>query len=99
MEEPPGRFGFPQHRGVLLWQLHALLLKRVDARPLLAPRLERRKAGGLHPPLLDERPNATDVDLAPGAPRPTRRESDGVALSAQASPHAIDPPVTEGLVD
>src|SRR5688500_6718402 len=74
------------------------LLVGIATRPFLIAVLEDAPAGGPHPPCLLELRDAPDIDEAPVASGPARREADRVAVLVQALADAVDPADAEGLV-
>src|SRR6185436_19876331 len=70
----------------------------VDGGLLLVALLVCAQPGRLHASELDQFRRPLDVDPAPDAALPPRREADGVALVVDALPHAVDPPETQRLV-
>src|SRR5262245_52171770 len=98
-KETPSGFIRLQEPVVRLFQVHASLLVRVDARLVLSSGFIGFQAGRLHQPSLDEYLGTFDVNAAPDAHRFGWREANRVAETVNALPNAVDPAEAEGFID
>ena len=98
LEKLPGRLVAFERAGVRLHERVTALLVGVDARSVFLPPLEGLEASRPHPSLFGERLDALDVDRAPDASRPARREPYRVTDVVHAPPDAVDPADRERFV-
>src|SRR5438105_385069 len=73
-------------------------LERVHARPLGNTAPEGGDTGRPHQPQLCQALDLRDIDVAPGAGRLSRRESDGVGVRTKTASDTVDPAEAQGLV-
>src|SRR5262245_42165869 len=86
-----------KHSGVGLHETCRALLVGIDPGSVLTARAECFQARRVYPPLANERPDAADVDRAPGAVWAARRKPYAIPVIVDPGANPVDPAEAQGF--